>query len=248
MKRARKQPKFNPDQAMASAVRSVVERLEQRVLLSSDPLLQDHANAIKAGLEGISDWAETVETFSSFGADLPLVGSALGEVASFAQLIQDYLATPVNALGNTPSSDDIKAALVAALPGGSVINIIESGGTLQFDVNTTIDGPSQNVSLDLGTNAAAVGLDSSVTFELTTLLDLNFSFGIDLGAGLAASERFFVKMKTDEATNPTGFKVAADITSTSFDFDLGGKVGFLEVGIGDGTAASSILLDAEARL
>src|SRR5688572_10792755 len=248
MKRPRKPSKLRPDQAMASAVRFAVERLEQRVLLSGDPLAQDDADAIKAGLQGVVNWAETVETFSSFGQTLPLIGDipaineSLGSISNFSQFLQDKLADPIEALGNTPSTDQIKAALLAGLGAGSTVDIIEAGGKVQFDVTASLAGTPTNVNLNLGSNAHGLGLDASTQFSLTTKLDLDFSFGIDLADGLAASEAFYVNF------NPGGFAVSADIDAKSFSVALGGKVGFLEVAVGDGSTSSFIDLDADISL
>ena len=257
MNRLPRKSRARRDRVINSAARYAVEQLERRVLLSSTVLDQEDADALKAGLQGMSDWAETVEEFSTFAQNLPFIGDDIGgatlgglslaDVASFAQLIQDKLATPISLLGNTPTTDDIKNALEAELGLGTV-SIIEAAGEISFDVDASIEALSTMVSLNLGENADALGINASAQFELTAGLDLNFTFGVDLTDGLAGSESFFVKLKTDDVSNPTGFRVFGSIESDSFSFALGGKVGFLEVGIGDGTTDSSIDLDAEARV
>ncbi|HEV2293601.1 MAG TPA: hypothetical protein VGR35_07085 [Tepidisphaeraceae bacterium] len=179
--------------------------------------------------------------------NLPGVNRSLAAVTNISQLLQTKLSAPVNALGSTPSPDNIKSALELVL-GPSTVTALSTATEIRFDVNTTLNAAPVQVTLDLGQNSDALSLDEATKLTLNSAVSLNFSFGLTLGEGLAASEAFFVKLKTDNASNPTGFKVTGSVATNSFSFPLGGKVGFLEVGIGDGTAASTIALGAEIKL
>src|SRR5688572_1047093 len=233
---------------MDAAVKFAVEQLEQRVMLTTaTPLSASDAAAIKAGLANIVDWAQTLESFGALAQNLPGVNRALGTVTDLSELLQTKLSAPVNALSTTPSPDQIKAALELVL-GPSTVTALTTATEITFDVKTSLAGTAQQVNLDLGQNSDALSLDGDTKVTLNSAVGLNFTFGITLGEGLAASEAFFVKLKTDDATNPTGFKVTGSVNAGSFSFPLGGKVGFLEVGIGDGTAASNIALGAQIKL
>lgn len=250
MKRHGKRTAFkaSPRDRLTAAVKYSVEQLEGRVLLSTAlPLAQGDANAIKAGLSNIVAWGETLESFGVLAQNLPGVDRSLAAVTNISDLLQTNLFAPVNALGATPSPDDIKAALELVL-GPSTVAAATTATEVRFDVRTTLNAAPTLVNLDLGANADALSLDDATEVTLNGALGVNFSFGLTLGEGLAPSEAFFVSLKNDDPTNPTGFKLNASISAGSFNFPLGGRVGFLEVGVGDGTAASTIALGAEVRL
>ena len=77
-----------------------------------------------------------------------------------------------------------------------------------------------------------MSLDASAKADATATIDLNFSFGMDLTPGLALEDAFFIQVND--------LKIGAIVSASNVKFD--GKLGFLEVQVGDGTAASAINL------
>src|SRR6185369_9162840 len=65
---------------------------------------------------------------------------------------------------------------------------------LRFAVSSHIVGGATEIALDFGTDFESLGLSlkTAGTVDLTTSLDLDFSFGIDLTPGLSDSEAFFI--------------------------------------------------------
>jgi hypothetical protein len=153
-----------------------------------------------------------------------------------ARVLRDYRHPNVIQVYDYIEHDYLLGIVMELVLGPSTVTALTTATEVSFDVKTTLAGTAQQVNLDLGANSDSLSLDADTKVTLNSAVGLNFTFGISLGEGLAASEAFFLKLKTDDATNPTGFKVTGSINAGSFSFPLGGKVGFLEVGIGDGTA------------
>src|SRR5690606_34216964 len=201
--------------------------------------------ALRSGLSGVVEWAETIETYSSFAEGLPFIGDSMGEITSLSQLIQTEIADALNGLPTEPTPAQIEEALEMKLGAGTV-DVFVGDGEGRFDIAATLTASPTMVDLDFGPIAQGVALADGAEVPITGEVDLNFSFGIFRADGLAPSERFFVKLKTDDPANPTGFRVGVSIDHDNFQF--GGKVGFLSVNVGDNTAASTLELTAAVAI
>src|SRR5437764_679193 len=105
--------------AVLSASKYAVERLEDRLLLStSTELAQDKAAAIRDGVSDLADFADRLETFGGFAKQIPVIGKSVGQVLDLGNTFRTNVLTPVqNLLSSdlTPTPDQIKGAIQTVL-------------------------------------------------------------------------------------------------------------------------------------
>ena len=77
--------------------------------------------AIKSGLKGLADWADTLDSFGDVGRQLPLVGRSIGQALDVGTTLRSALYDKVNSIPNPlPSPADIETAIEGALPASSL--------------------------------------------------------------------------------------------------------------------------------
>ena len=213
------QPALRNHQRLDAAIRLVLEPLEGRLLLSgADPLQSNEVTAIKSGLKGLADWADTLDAFGDIGRQLPLVGRSIGQALDVGTTLRNALSDAVDGLVGmvpNPSPAQIETAIETAT-GGTVTCLLDDPGKIRFQVNFQKQR-AENRPLDLGTNSDLVNIDAAFNAQFTTTLQANFEFGFDRTAGLADDEAFFV-------VAPAGAFVASasvGITNANFGLTIG---------------------------
>ncbi len=211
-----------------------IETLEPRLLL--DAIQPEVQAAILTGLDAVVDWADTLDNFGAFAQTLPLdavqdnspppeADPTLGSALDMGGLLDTKLVQPVKTYftgDGTPTTDELRQAL-EALPAVDGVTSTSTAEEIAFTLHFQGTRTLQNLLIDLGPNAAALGLsletlDSKV--DLETELDLTFTFGVELDSG-----SFFIR---DVALTAT-----AEVDESALVFD--GQVGFLEIDVQGGT-------------
>src|SRR6478735_5318743 len=82
--------------AIRSACKYAVERLEDRLLLSTGTeLAQDKAAAIRDGLSDLAAFADKLETFGGFAKQIPVIGKSVGQVLDLGNTFRTNVLAPV---------------------------------------------------------------------------------------------------------------------------------------------------------
>ncbi|HKY31809.1 MAG TPA: LEPR-XLL domain-containing protein [Candidatus Polarisedimenticolia bacterium] len=235
---------LKPAKAGEGRRRALLEPLEPRLLLSADLSAAAEA-AILQGFPSLSLWAqEELENLEEFSQLLPLLNDTLGSLVDVSQIIQDNLVAPVTGYvddAGTQTSAGLASALktfLQALDAGNDVVDLSTTERLAFQVTFHFDTTAV-VELSLGSNPFGVEFAEGSTLNATVGLDFNFVFGVDLTAGLAPSEAFFIEV--EPGSEPVmSASAAIDIENASFDF----KVGMLEASASDVDLQASATIDA----
>jgi Ca2+-binding RTX toxin-like protein len=187
------------------------------------PMSSGIVDKIRGGLVEFVEWTSKLAELSAAAQKLPVLGKSLAETFAIGDgsdpisgalrrglfdRVSDYFATDVSptveelvdriksvstALGNVSFTVD-----QGAISGGLFTN--DAGHReMRFDVALNLAG-STEVPLDFSSQFSSLGLsfDSDTVLDLSTSLDLAFSFGLDLTPGLTDAQAFFVRV--DEAS------------------------------------------------
>ena len=208
------------DARIERATNLALEPLETRVLMAVDaPLQPNQFAAIKNGLDGLSNWADTLDNFGDFAKQLPLVGRSIGQSLDLGGTLRQTLLTPINNLSG-PTPLQIAAEIQNALPGTTVTPTDSDPARpneIRFDV-TFNRTKSENRPLNFGANAEGINPDASFTAALTSGLAGNLSFGFDKTAGLSDSEAFFVRLAQN---NGLVANASVSLTDANFGISIG---------------------------
>jgi len=214
----------------------LLEPLEPRLLLdATTPLLPAQVAALQTGLQGLSDWANTLDNFDKLSQNLPLVDKAVGDALDIGGLIKTKLVDPVTqhltdadpvTPGNQAPTPASLATFLAGLSNVSSVTPFVDPNEMHFGL---ILSPSKSASLpiDLGSNDLGFVATSTPAVNFNTSLNLNFQFGLDLTPGLSAAESFFVRVNS--------FTAHGGVTATGLNF--GAAMGFLGANVTNGTAS-----------
>jgi Ca2+-binding RTX toxin-like protein len=222
-----------------------VEPLEPRLLLSAD--LTGQAAALTAGLQGLSNWATTLNTAGVLAQPLPTYTQTangpktfetIGGAIDLGTLLATKLATPAKTYlsGGSPNLDGLVTALTA--PG---VTVSGSSSATEITLAVQLDASVAPTSSFLDLDNAANGIQARTSVDVGEHTKFNFTFGVDLTPGLSASEAFFIRAGAD------GLVLSADGHRASVP-GFAGHVGFLDATFGDGTAGSKIDLDADVSV
>jgi Ca2+-binding RTX toxin-like protein len=223
------------------------EALEPRLLLSGDAFTAAQATTVQAGVQELADWgaaldgygalAQALPVYTQATADAPKVYSTVGAKVDFGTLLQSKLAAPVAAYfagDATPTLGELSTALNQVAGVTTTPGIVDGTQiTLNVQLDTTIAATSGKVDLD----SAASGIRATTALDVGAEAVFNFTLGLDLTAGLAPAESFFIEVPNNGLTLSAS---GHNATVSAFD----GSVGFLDVKLGDGTAASHVDLSA----
>jgi hypothetical protein len=162
--------------------------------------------------------ADAIDQLDQFASSLPVVGQSIGDVLDFGGKIRDEIVTPIQdyLAANDPTSS---TALVGAVNSvldlaGSPIDLVDESSGSIFKVRVTnfsFSETEQDLSIDFGAAAEALGLQLDVHLDFTPKVDFGIAggtgiaFGMDLDPSLSPAEAFFI-----------------DLTGTS--------LGFIEIG------------------
>ena len=136
--------------------------------------------ALLAGLQGLGNWAETLDTFTQFAQDLPVVGQSLGETLDIGNILLTRLYDRVNAYftgDGTPTTDELVVALknldatvgnlTVAVDDATVAGGLTGANQFRFDLVFEATRTINAVPINLGANAQALGLGVDELCELT---------------------------------------------------------------------------------
>ncbi|MFN0038401.1 MAG: LEPR-XLL domain-containing protein, partial [Burkholderiales bacterium] len=190
-------------------------------------------NLILNGLNDLVAKVQSVEGAAPFNVTLPVVNKTLGEIIDLSDNINQDVRLPfVNYFNNdaTATFNELFDAIRTLIP-----DRLAASSALEFvvDLHETI---SESISLSLGVEADAVGLDIDGTLNLQASVGFvdalnaalpKFTVGIDITPdGITAlQDRFYIEMDR--------VAVTADIHATGL--ALGAHFGFLGVGVENGT-------------
>src|SRR5262245_34344832 len=235
-----------------------LEAIEPRLLMSDTPFSASQAAALTAGLQSLSNWAGTLDhsgelaqslpTYTQSGVDpnlpadpnLPKTYDTIGGKVDLATQVNQMLATPVkNYFGadSTPTVSELVTSL-GAVPG---VKVTDSGTGGEIALTVQLDKTIAPTTGKIDVVSAADGIETQTSLDVSEHLKFNFTFGLDLTAGLSASEAFFIRVPDD------GLVLSADGHKTSI-AGSAGRVGFLDVTFGDGTTSSKVDLVADVNV
>lgn len=184
-----------------------LETLEARRLLSltDAAITSTQQDQLSGGLDGLSQWADTLDDHDLASQSLPTTGLSVGESIDLGDLLAQGLADPIAdyfALDVTPTTDELVTAIealdnftfdnvtlsVANVSGGYDSAENEVVFTLEFQADRAL-----SVNPSLGPEGEALGIAFGSTISADAVLTFNFTFGIDLTGGLDDDEAFFIR-------------------------------------------------------
>ena len=222
--------------ALAKRRKFVFEPLEPRLLLdATSPLTAAQILALEHGLQGVADFAKTLDQFGQLAQTLPVVNQTVGGALNIASLLQTKLVDPVtqHLADADPGTPGIQAptvnsvaALLTGLSNVSGVTSFVDGNELHFGL-TLSPSKSAAVPIDLGSNTLGFGATSTPNVNFNTALNLNFQFGLDLTGGLPEEQSFFIRVNS--------FTAQGSVNASNLNF--GADIGFLAANVSNGTAA-----------
>jgi len=229
--------------------RLALETLEHRLLLAIGPAPIDSAQqqCLEDGLDGLVVWADTLDRHGATAQPLPVVGLSLGQSLDLSDILDQGLVTPVKnyfLADPTPTTDELVSTLqglggsfgnlTITVPGTVTGGLDDQGGYQELVFSLVFQGDrSLSTGISLGPKGDDLGFafDPAISVALSTRTSLDFSFGMDLGAGLDPEDAFFVRVN--------GLDASADASGT-------GLSGAMNVGFYDAQLTSgSLSLDAD---
>ena len=211
------------------------ERLEDRTMLSG--ITSGQVTAINQGLGALSGLGTHLNSFNQLDQNLRVVNTTLSQVLDIGQTLttdlssaaSSYLAAQANAAA------DLATALSSSTPGNvvTVTGSADASGNLTFHVSLDVTRSANGPNLNLGPQAAALGVNTAATVNLSVELIANFSFAVSADP----SDTFQL---TFDSTNP--LKVIGTASTTNLSAGL--NVGFLGAQINGGSVTLNAELDA----
>ncbi|HZN64477.1 MAG TPA: hypothetical protein VFB66_04195, partial [Tepidisphaeraceae bacterium] len=245
------------DARLFQAVDTALEPLEQRMLMAVDtPLQPNQFGAIKSGLAGLSNWADTLDNFGDFAKQLPVVGRSIGQSLNLGDTLRTSLVDPLNNLAG-PTPNQLATAIQNHLPGTTVTAIDDPARPNEILFNVTLNKTrSENRPLDFGANAESVSADASFTAALNTKLGGSFTFGFDTTGGLSPSEAFFVRFapgsgfvaNASVGINPANFGIGLGSLGPDASGNAGARVVNGNVALSGGVSAALVDQDADGKV
>lgn len=185
-----------------------VEVLEDRTLLDGNAPLGAAKAPLLAGLQGLSDWSRSLNSFGKLGQQLAVIDQSIGQALDIASIVQHQLTDKVQAASLTYTDDVVN--VLRALgngTGGSLTLTVDptrtSGGLVtttggsELDFNLAFTATrTATTCLDLGSQAGKLGWGAGLdaTFTLKTTLTFGFTFGYNLAPGLTPADAFFIRV------------------------------------------------------
>jgi len=207
-------------------------------------LAPEDVQALLDGMDGLIDWAGSLEAYGLVAQVMPFIGLSIGEALELRTVIDERLATPVINYLSTPGSKD-SDGLVAFLQGldttsgGLTITVNDAtvegglvGGTeFQFDLVFVAERTLQGLPINISSESLGTSGGGAAAVDLTVRLELDLTFGVLTSGSLASNEAFFIRAN------------AIDLKADIHENDLGStiNVGFL----GADLLSGAVNLDAD---
>ncbi len=203
---------------------------------ASTPMSGTQTSALVSGLQSLASWASGLDQYGLLGQNLPLVDQSIGSALDISNLLEVGLVNPLAGDGgNAVTSNAIVTTLKnlgnsgngpnLSLGASQVIGGLEStpqGQVIEFSLDFQATQIS-SAGFDLGANATpyALQIEASPTVTLTTKLNLDFTFGINV----SASNGFFFNVSSLTAS------ASAQMKNPSF----AARLGFLGIQVQNAT-------------
>jgi Ca2+-binding RTX toxin-like protein len=192
--------------------------------------------ALTDGLDALSGFGHQLDESGLLGTPLFLLsGRSIGEFLDIGEILDSWLAQPVDDFLDTDSDPTLDELLDVLIQAG----ITDASGTLVGDVLTLdlglqADRTTTGVALGLGGDIEEFLVAEDLTGDLTTTLAWVFSVGVD------ATDNFFGIFDTD-------VEVTAVVNLP--DAEFAARAGFLDLDVGAvGADQSSIALNADVTV
>ena len=209
--------------------------LFQESVLDASVFLPD----LQAGLTDLKAWLGDLDNVASVAAQLPIVDQSIGALLDFSGILTTNIIDPILAFmgGTSPTASGLIAAIEGlGVSAGGLDLVIDIGKTfggflpaatgliegqqndeLFFNLALTATRTSDPLPVSLGADAAAFGVSVDAGGELTATAtaNLDLTFGLDLGSGLSAADRFYVSV------NDLSVSAALDVNDAGFNVSIG---------------------------
>jgi 6-phosphogluconolactonase (cycloisomerase 2 family) len=206
-----------------------MERLEDRTLMDAAlsagqrQALLDGFNELANGLNGNASVASELAVLGPLAGNLAGVTDQSGAANSLGQILQigrnlnDALVTPaVNLLTNGTTPSQLATALSSVTNDGAftyhdVVAPIMTASDVEFDVNINVT-ESVSEKLNLGSQAAAIGLTVGTPPSLAATANEHLHFVVDLQPGAGNDQYVFtMQIKTLDPADTAPVKLGIDI-------------------------------------
>ncbi|WP_413172043.1 DUF4347 domain-containing protein [Anabaena azotica] len=189
---------------------------------------------IRQGLQSLADWLDTLDNFGSLAENIPIIDEKLGSLLDAGDLVRTQIVNPIKTYLDTHPSlttNDL-LTLIQGLANVAGVNLSTANNKLTYNLtyNPTV---TKTVNLDL--DQFGLDADDTSNFDIDAIFNFDFAFGVDLTAGLAPSEAFFIQVNDLTASADLGVDFATN--------SLNANLGFLGVGITGGTLDLNPQLD-----
>ncbi len=205
---------------------------------SSSTLSPTDQSELLSGLQGVGQSIGTsLDNDSSMAQALPVTGQSVGQGLDFGDTWQSAVVNPLTqpsqSGGPAPtynSINDLVAGLHALNQSDPVTVTNVTGGLQGDDIVFSLDlqiaqTKMESVNLGSALSALNLGLDASTQVSVTTTLNMDFSFGIDLSQVSSPTNAFFI--------NVSSMSVGVTVAASNLNFGI--HEGFLDAGVTNGT-------------
>jgi autotransporter-associated beta strand protein len=214
------------------------EPLERRLLLAV--ISPSQQQCLLAGLNGLADWAGTLDQYGLAAQPLPVISRSLGDSLDLSGILQQGLVTPLAPYLNgncAPTTDELLAAIqglsqtagnltITIDPASVSVVVVSQSGKSELVFHLVLQAErSLSSGISLGPHGDAMGLafNPSITVGLSASARLDFSFGMDLAPSLAPQDAFFICVSSFSASaSASGSVLAGPMNLGFYDAQLGG--------------------------
>ncbi|WP_428938046.1 hypothetical protein [Fontivita pretiosa] len=248
--------------------------------INQTPISSGVVGKLRDGLAGLANWGAKIAQLAELTRSLPGLGKSLADTLSIGdgtlpiggalqrglvQPIQQYFTNDL-----TPTAQELADLLkTLSTPLGNItfgvdpVSIgaglfTDSAGQqeLRFDLALHLDGFAGQLPLDFASSVESLGLNftSSGKVDLSTRLNLDFSFGVNLAPNLSDAEAFFIRVNDLSAgarVSAGQIPVKAPIVDDDADLTMTGEAINVEVNLGFLGARivnGAVKLDASVRI
>ncbi|CAM5793933.1 LEPR-XLL domain-containing protein [Rhizobacter fulvus] len=194
------------------------------------PISPELEAAILAGLQGVVDFAHSIETAPPLQVKIPGIDKSIADLVNLSGTVQSEVRQPIVdyfAANPNPTFEGLFAILPPLLGSFNA----NDGSSFEFDIDLR-QAFAANLPLHLGDGAGGLGLELDGQLDVGALFAFvdsaasqlpRFGFGVDLTQDVASN--FYIRAET----------LLLHAEAHSADLDFGAHLGFLSVGVNDGT-------------